>query len=70
MIKRFIENFKKTELYTNRNLQMGILLAAMIITLVSKLLPGIRENILAIMVCLIVVGIPITILGIYDGIVD
>jgi len=69
MISQFVENLKKTELYTNRNLKIGIVIGGTIIGLAAKLLPELRENILAMMVCLIVIGGPITILAIYDGII-
>ena len=69
MISHFVENLKQTEYYTNHKLQLGIIISGIAIGLAAKLLPGLRENILAIMISLIIVGGPITILAIYDGII-
>jgi len=68
MLNQFVKNLKESEYYQNRKVQSGIILATIIITMIMILLPELRENILAIMVGIIIVGAPITILGIYDGI--
>jgi len=70
MISKFIKNLKESEYYQNKDLQLGIVITTTVITMMSKLLPGIRENILAVAVGLIIVGGPITILAIYDGIME
>ena len=68
MLNQFVKNLKESEYCQNRKVQSGIILATIIIIMIIILLPELREDILAIMVGIIIVGAPITILGIYDGI--
>ena len=68
MINQFIKNLKESEYCQNRKVQSGIILLTIIITMIIMLLPELREDILAIMIGIIIVGAPVTIWGIYDGI--
>lgn len=68
MLTQFIKNFKKTEFWTNRNLQIRVIIVAAIITIISKISPELHEDILTIVIYSIVLFGPIAILGIYYGI--
>lgn len=71
MISQFINNFKKTEFYTNRKLQVGILISSVILGSLMELSPpAIRDNLMTIMVYISVIFIPIGILAIYDDILE
>jgi len=70
MISKFIKNFKKTEFWTNRNLQIRVAISALVITVISKLSPELRENILAIMIGIIIVFGPIAVWAVYHGIIN
>jgi uncharacterized membrane protein YqgA involved in biofilm formation len=68
MIARLIENFKKTELYTNKRLITGLLMSGVIGGYVANNLPpDMQSNLLALCVSLAVIGIPMGVLLIYDG---
>lgn len=68
LISRLTTNFKKTEFWTNRRLQMGILATATVITAATKFFPTISDNVMMIVFGLIALGGPVTIMAIYDGI--
>lgn len=71
MIQQFINNLKKTELYTNRRLQAGIVIAGTIIGLTMRVLSEqVRNNITLTILCMSAITIPITILAIYDGVIN
>ena len=67
MIKQFVENFKKTEFYTDHSLQFRILLAGIIGGILVKLFPSLEDGIRAISIISIVLFGPMTIMAIYDG---
>ena len=67
MIEQFIRNLMESEYCKNKKLQKGILMTSTALLATIIILPGLRENILAILQAIIVVGAPITMFGIYDG---
>lgn len=69
MIKQFATNFVKSSFCTDRELQIAIIIAALIITFIIELIPSIKDSAIAIIVGIIIVGGPVTLLAIYDGII-
>lgn len=66
MITRFANNLKSTEFY-DKSFWYWIFIIAIIITILCYMMPNIYEVILFISMSITIVGLPITLIAIYDG---
>ena len=69
-MKRFWRNLQRTPFWRDRSFQCCVLFGAIGIAIIVKFFPVLTGPLLIILVGIICIGLPVTVLAIYDGLLN